>query len=83
VKYAYQELQHSEDTASPHSQEEEKERERKRACLIKRSVSKQTPQTINKIENPRGYRLGTVRGKTICHWGFKAGSSVHQHHTCL
>jgi hypothetical protein len=28
VKYAYQELQHSEDTASPHSQEEEKEIER-------------------------------------------------------
>jgi hypothetical protein len=28
VKYAYQELKHTEDTASPHSQEEEKERER-------------------------------------------------------
>jgi hypothetical protein len=27
VKYAYQELPHSEDTASPHSQEEERERE--------------------------------------------------------
>jgi hypothetical protein len=26
VKYAYQELPHSEDTASPHSQEEEKEK---------------------------------------------------------
>jgi predicted solute-binding protein len=28
VKYAYQELPHSEDTASPHSQEQDKERER-------------------------------------------------------
>jgi hypothetical protein len=28
MKYAYQELPHSEDTFSPHSQEEEKERER-------------------------------------------------------
>jgi hypothetical protein len=28
VKYAYQELPHSENTASPHSQEEEKEREK-------------------------------------------------------
>jgi hypothetical protein len=28
VKYAYQEFPHSEDTASPHSQEEDKERER-------------------------------------------------------
>jgi hypothetical protein len=30
VKYAYQELQNSENTASPHSQEEEKDRERER-----------------------------------------------------
>jgi hypothetical protein len=28
AKYAYQKLPHSEDTASPHSQEEEKERKR-------------------------------------------------------
>jgi hypothetical protein len=28
LKSAYQEVPHSEDTASPHSQEEEKERER-------------------------------------------------------
>jgi hypothetical protein len=47
VKYAYQELPHSEDTASPHSQEEDKEREN----MV--SISKQTPQTINKTENPR------------------------------
>ncbi len=52
----------------------ERGRYRERASLIKWSVSKQTPQTINKIENPRGYRLGTVSGKTICHWGFKPGS---------
>jgi hypothetical protein len=49
VKYAYQELPHSEDTASPHSQEEkERERERKRAYLIKRPFPKQTPQTNKK-----------------------------------
>ncbi len=29
------------------------------------AVSKQTPQTINRIVNPRGYRLGTVSGKTF------------------
>jgi hypothetical protein len=25
--------------------------------------------TTNEKENPWGYRLGTVSGKTICHWG--------------
>jgi hypothetical protein len=30
MKCAYQEFPHSEETASPHSQEEEKERERER-----------------------------------------------------
>jgi hypothetical protein len=39
-------------------------------------VYKMTPQTINKNENPRGYRLGTVSAKTIYHWGFKPGSRV-------
>jgi hypothetical protein len=63
-------LPQSEDTAFPHSQDEEKERAR----LIKLSISKQAPRTINKNENPRGYRLRTVSGKTICHSGFKPGS---------
>jgi hypothetical protein len=40
-----------------------------------------TPQTINEKENPWGYRFGTVSGKTICHWGFKPDSRVHQSHT--
>jgi hypothetical protein len=44
--------------------------------------SNRTPQTINKEENLWGYRLGTVSGKTNCHWGFKPGSRVHQPHTC-
>jgi hypothetical protein len=43
--------------------------EEERAWFIKRSISKQTTQTINKNENLRGNRLGTVGGKTVCHWG--------------
>jgi hypothetical protein len=66
VKYAYQESSHSENTASPHSKKEEG----KKACVYKNSNFKRTPQTIREKENPWGYRLGTVSGKTICHWGF-------------
>jgi hypothetical protein len=68
VKYAYQESPHSENTASPRS-----EKEGKRACVYKNINFKRTPQTINEKENPWGYRLGTVSGKTICHWGLKPG----------
>jgi hypothetical protein len=50
--------------------------------VLQKSVSKWTPQTNNGSENQRGYRLGTVGGKTNCHWGFKPGSRVHQPHTC-
>ena len=60
-----------------------KRREGKRACVYNNNNNfKRTPQTINEKENPWGYRLGTVSGKTICHWGFKPGSRVHQPHTC-
>jgi hypothetical protein len=48
VKYAYQEMPRSEDTASRHSQEEERERERE-SIVHKMTISKQTPQTINKM----------------------------------
>jgi hypothetical protein len=65
VKYAYQELPHSENTASPRREKEERER-----VYIRILISKRTPQTINEKENPWGYRLGTVSGKTIYHWGF-------------
>ncbi len=66
VKYAYQELPHSENTASPRS---EKRREGKRACVYQNINFKRTPQTINEKENPWDYCHGTVSGKTICHWG--------------
>jgi hypothetical protein len=59
-----------------------KRREEKRPCCYKYVNSNKTPQTINEKENPWGYRLGTVSGKTNCHWGFKPGSRVHQSHTC-
>jgi hypothetical protein len=39
-------------------------------------------RTVNENENPWGYRLGTVCGKRICHWGFQPGSRVHQPLTC-
>jgi hypothetical protein len=79
VKYAYQELPHSEDTVSPRSEKEERQREH---VYIRILISKRTPETINEKENLRGYRLGTVIDKTICHWGLKPGSRVHQPHTC-
>jgi hypothetical protein len=46
--------------------------------VIQLSVKKMTPPSINESENSSGYRLGTVSGKTICHWQFKTGSSVYQ-----
>jgi hypothetical protein len=73
VKYAYQESPHSENTASPRSA---KRREGKRASVYNNINFKRTPQTINEKENPGGYRLGTVSGKTIYHWGFKPGKAV-------
>jgi hypothetical protein len=53
-------------------------------CLwvIQLSLSKQTPLTIIEKENLWDYGIGTVSGKTICHWGFKPRSRVHQPHTC-
>jgi hypothetical protein len=65
VKYACQESTHSENKASPRSQNEEKKREHE---LIRISISNKTPQAINEKENLWGYRLGTVSGKTIGHW---------------
>jgi hypothetical protein len=53
-----------------------KRREGNRQTFIRISISNKTPQTINEKENPWGYRLGTVSGKTISHWGFKPGSCV-------
>ncbi len=67
MKYAYQESPHSENTAFPRSEKEEREREH---VFVRILISNTTPQTINEKENPWGYRLGTVSGKTICNWGF-------------
>jgi hypothetical protein len=50
--------------------------------FIRILISNKTSPIFNEKENPWGYRLGTVSGKTICHWGFKPGSMVHQPHTC-
>jgi hypothetical protein len=79
VKYAYQESPHSENTASPRIERVESKREH---VFIRISISNKTPQIINENENPWGYRLGTVNVKTICHWGFKPGSRMHEPHTC-
>jgi hypothetical protein len=49
VKYVYQELPHSENTTSPRSEEEEREREH---VYIRIIISKRTPQTIYEKENP-------------------------------
>jgi hypothetical protein len=76
-KYAHQELSQPEKTASPRSQNVEREREHE---FIRESISNKTSQTINDIENHWGYRLGTVSGNIICHWDFKLGSRVHQPH---
>jgi hypothetical protein len=40
-------MPHSEDTASPHSQEDDRKRERE-SMVYKMTISKQTLQTINK-----------------------------------
>jgi hypothetical protein len=74
-----QESPYSENTTSRPSEIEEREREH---VFIRISISNKTPQTINEKENPWGYCLGTVSGKTSCHWRFKPGSWVHQPHTC-
>jgi hypothetical protein len=44
VKYAYQELPHSEDTASPHSQ---KEKDREKENMINKTTSPKTDTTNN------------------------------------
>jgi hypothetical protein len=41
---------------------EEREREH---MFIRILISNKTPKLINEREDPWGYRLGTVRGKTI------------------
>jgi hypothetical protein len=74
----YQESPHSENTASPRSEKEKREREH---VFIRILISNKTPQTINEKETPWGYRLGTISSKTICHWEFKPGSMVHQLYT--
>jgi hypothetical protein len=57
---------HTQKTQPPNAaKKEEREREH---VFIRILISKQTPQTINEKENPWGYHLGTVIGKTICHW---------------
>jgi hypothetical protein len=48
VKYAYQELPHSENTASPCSEKEERERKHVHIRIL---ISNKTPQT-NEKENP-------------------------------
>ncbi len=67
VKYAYHESPFSVNTASSSSQKVDRKREH---GFIRIPISNKTPQTINEEENPWGYRLETVSGKTICHWGF-------------
>ncbi len=79
MKYAYHEWPHAANTASPHSQEEERKREH---GLLNDQFQIRHHTQSSKNENLWGCRLGTVNGKTICHWGFKPGSRVHQHHTC-
>jgi hypothetical protein len=79
-KKAYHEWPHPADTASPHSQKVERRRQHGYTIII---FKNKTPQTINKNENLRGYRLVKVSCNTICHWGFKPGSKEHQSHTCL
>jgi hypothetical protein len=54
VKYAYQESQHSENTASPRSEKEEREREH---ASTRTPTPNKTPQTINEKENDWGYCL--------------------------
>jgi hypothetical protein len=44
VKYAYQELPHSEDTASPHSQ---KKRKREKGSVFNKMISFKTDTTNN------------------------------------
>ncbi len=77
--HTYQEWPHSELKASPCSGKVERKREH---VFIRISISNKTPQTINEKGNPWGSRLGTVSGKTICHWRFKPGDRVQQPHTC-
>jgi hypothetical protein len=57
-----------------------KSREEKTAWLY--NYQFQNRRHKQQSENPRGYRLGTVSGKTNCHWGLKPDSRVHQPHTC-
>ncbi len=56
-----------------------KRREGKRACVYK-NINFKKDTTNNEKANPWGYCLGTVSGKTICHWVLKPGSRVHQPH---
>jgi hypothetical protein len=49
VKHAYQESPHSENTASPRSEKEKRERE---LVFIRILISNKKPQTINEKENP-------------------------------
>jgi hypothetical protein len=72
---------HTQKTQPPHAAKKKRGREREHMIYIMYVNSNRTPQTINKEENLWGYRLGTVSGKTNCHWGFKPGSRVHQPHT--
>jgi hypothetical protein len=60
VKSAYQELHHSEDSAPTQTR-----REREREHCLKNDHFQNTHHKQLKNENLRGYRLGTVSGKTI------------------
>jgi hypothetical protein len=51
VKYAFQESPHSENTAFPHSEKEEREREHVFTRIL---ISNKTPQTINENKEPLG-----------------------------
>jgi hypothetical protein len=76
---AYQEWPHPEDTDLPqHSARHQRGQENMGNKMINFKID----TTNNENENPKGCRLGTVSGKTICHWGFPPGSRVHQPHTC-
>jgi hypothetical protein len=68
---------HTQKTQPPHAGKKKK----REHVFIRRFISNKTPQTINERVNLWGYRIGTVSGKTILHWGFKPGSRVHQRHT--
>jgi hypothetical protein len=78
VKYAFQESPHSENTAFPRSEKEERGREHVFTRIL---ISNKTPQTIN--ENKEHLGLPPWNDQWQNNWGFKPCSRVHQPHTCF